>query len=347
MRLQLGALTEDSAKALALELARHSGGTFDDAEILEITTAITGAIPAAAQGAPLVQLDPMKVLQGLDVSTAKAKVLRFCLAARKTYQPASATVVTVVPTSGAASMPVVPQPGPSAPPLPRQVGPWTFTNILLGAGGFGRVYLAREGTSLLAVKQLTNSEEARLEYEAMRGLKHPAIPIPLRVFQSFLALEYINGDSLRKHAPMPPWGIRVVGAQIASALTYLHAQGRCHADIKLANIMLDRVALARKSANCVKLIDFGLARRVNVSEGQGPYLADIRMLGRVLFQLAMGPDAEPPLRPLSAPRLASIGPRLAQVINLCLHAGPATPVTALGVHRHLHATSAVGGYQDA
>ena len=124
---------------------------------------------------------------------------------------------------------------------------------LLGAGGMGEVYRARD-TKLgreVAIKVLPedfakDSERlARFEREArtLAALNHPNIG-SLYDFQEqdgvrFLVLELVGGDTLADRIARGPVAIKEalpIFIQIAEALDAAHANGIIHRDLKPANI---------------------------------------------------------------------------------------------------------------
>ena len=149
---------------------------------------------------------------------------------------------------------------------------------LLGAGGMGEVYRARD-TKLerdVAVKFLphaftSNPERlARFEREArmLAALNHPNIGA-IYGFEEvegirFLVLELVDGQTLadtladvqRQRSQGPGLPIRdalSIARQIAEALDIAHEKGIIHRDLKPANITITRDGV-------VKVLDFGLAK---------------------------------------------------------------------------------------
>jgi len=140
----------------------------------------------------------------------------------------------------------------------------------IGEGGMGEVYLA-EDTRLgrkVAVKVLAEAltqNRDRLsrfdqEAHAASALNHPNIVTIYEMGDEdgrhFIATEFIDGVTLKKHLRSGPMGFAEVlniAIQIAGALEEAHAAGIIHRDIKPENIMV------RRNGH-VKMLDFGLAK---------------------------------------------------------------------------------------
>jgi serine/threonine protein kinase len=153
--------------------------------------------------------------------------------------------------------------------IEREIGPYKIER-LLGAGGMGEVYLARD-TRLerkVALKILpshfTLNKESALRFErearAASALNHPNILTVYDIGQAddirYIATEFIDGETLRerlKAGPMRAEDALDVALQITSALKAAHNAGIIHRDIKPENIMLRRDSIA-------KVLDFGLAK---------------------------------------------------------------------------------------
>src|SRR5437773_8410142 len=140
---------------------------------------------------------------------------------------------------------------------------------LLGAGGMGEVYRARDGTLErdVAIKVLpqpfaSDSERvARLLREArlLAALNHPYIAAIYGVVETGahrgLVLEFVEGPTLaeRRTGDIPfPEALRIA-RQIADALDAAHEKGIIHRDLKPANIKVS-------PGGVVKVLDFGLAK---------------------------------------------------------------------------------------
>jgi len=133
----------------------------------------------------------------------------------------------------------------------------------LGAGGMGVVYRATD-TRLqrdVAVKFL---REPQHEARAAATLNHPNICTIHEVGDSFIAMELLEGTTLKQELGAGSWepGKSVdIAIQVANALAAAHAKGIIHRDIKPANIFIT-------TSGVVKVLDFGIARMPDSSEPQ-------------------------------------------------------------------------------
>ena len=143
----------------------------------------------------------------------------------------------------------------------------------LGAGGMGEVYYA-EDTKLerpVALKRV--SHKLRNDHEARRHILREAqrasalssehiagvYDVVEELGEIFIVMEYVNGTSLRRRLEgttrLELGSFLKVAVQCAEGLAEAHNKGIIHRDIKPENIMLT-------PAGQVKILDFGLARRV-------------------------------------------------------------------------------------
>jgi len=150
---------------------------------------------------------------------------------------------------------------------------------LLGAGGMGEVYRARDTrlNRAVALKILPSDVRdnpsllARFEREAhaIAALKHPYICTLYDVGRDgdidYLVMELVDGDTLSAHLSRGPLSVAqaiAVTREVAEALAATHAQGIIHRDIKPSNIILT-------AGGHVKVVDFGLAREAAPVQGNG------------------------------------------------------------------------------
>jgi serine/threonine protein kinase/Tfp pilus assembly protein PilF len=141
---------------------------------------------------------------------------------------------------------------------------------LIGIGGMGEVYLARDErlgrkVALKLLPERLTADETQLsrfktEARAASALNHPNI---LTVYEigaegnrQFIATEFIEGMTLRASLAcgrMNPKAALEIAVQVASALAAAHEAGVVHRDIKPENIML-------RPDGYVKVLDFGIAK---------------------------------------------------------------------------------------
>ncbi len=156
--------------------------------------------------------------------------------------------------------------------LPQKVGPFPI-EALLDRGGMSTLYLAQhpETKETIVIKVLDEKFLERKEvldrflHECvlLRELNHPGIVRAIDAGQweggYYLALEYVQGVSLRKwiqQTPISlPRALQII-LQIAKAVCHLHTHGIIHRDLKPENLLLSE-------DGTVKLIDLGIAHRID------------------------------------------------------------------------------------
>jgi hypothetical protein len=150
---------------------------------------------------------------------------------------------------------------------------------LLGSGGMAQVFRARDAVldRAVAVKvfhqgcALPDADVRRGgEVRLLAGLSHPGLVMvfdagrdtsnPLSPF-AYLVMELVDGTTLAREldgGPLEPQRTATIGAQLASALAYVHERGVVHRDIKPANVLM-----GGGGSHVAKLTDFGVARLVD------------------------------------------------------------------------------------
>jgi serine/threonine-protein kinase len=163
----------------------------------------------------------------------------------------------------------------------RTIGHYEFLRRI-GAGGSGVVYLAtdtllqrpvvlkllKRGSQSQEQVRTTQLREARLA----SAIDHPNVCAIYDVGEAqsdsggedeaYIVMQYIPGKSLDKVIAEGPASLQLVlsaGIQIADGLSAAHQLGIFHRDLKPANVMLTDGGL-------IKILDFGLARKLNLDE---------------------------------------------------------------------------------
>jgi serine/threonine protein kinase len=139
---------------------------------------------------------------------------------------------------------------------------------VLGTGGMAKVHRAWDThlRRFVAIKLFRMNSDATScrrfdnEIHTLARLSHPGLVCVYDAGTSeqvsFVALQLVDGDTLRDHiagGPMPVADVRRLGAHLANALAYVHTHGVVHRDIKPSNILID-------TEQVPYLADFGLAR---------------------------------------------------------------------------------------
>ena len=160
---------------------------------------------------------------------------------------------------------------------------------LLGSGGMGRVYKARQINlnRLVALKVILAGEDAdaeqvarfREEAKAIARLRHPNIVQIYEVGEydghPFISLELVEGGSLAEHLHGTPLTVAQAAQLVetlARAVHVAHQQGVIHRDLKPANILLAPPAFLTTHPGGMegwvpKVTDFGLAKKRDESTG--------------------------------------------------------------------------------
>src|SRR4029077_4102666 len=164
---------------------------------------------------------------------------------------------------------------------------------LLGVGGMGEVYLARDErlgrkVALKLLPQYLTEDETQLsrfttEARTASALNHPNIltvhEIGAEGNRHFIATEFIEGTTLRvllARGRMNLHDALEIAVQVASALAAAHETGVVHRDIKPENIML-------RPDGYAKVLDFGIAKLTEPQPG-----SDSHEIGTTTLQTQPG-----------------------------------------------------------
>ena len=162
-------------------------------------------------------------------------------------------------------------------PAGFELGPYRIV-ALLGAGGMGEVYRARDSKlerdvaikvlppDVISAELLRRFEQ---EARATSSLNHPNIVAIYDIGRvgdiAYIAMELVEGRTLRAamlEQTLPVKEALRVAAKVADVLASAHQRGVVHRDLKPENVMI-------ASDGYIKLLDFGLAKvEQNVGSGE-------------------------------------------------------------------------------
>ncbi|HVR20781.1 MAG TPA: serine/threonine-protein kinase, partial [Polyangiaceae bacterium] len=184
----------------------------------------------------------------------------------------------------------------------RVFGQYTL-DTKIGEGGMGVVWrashaLLRRPTAvkLVAPRHIGDHAIRRFEREVQltARLTHPnSVAIydygRARDGTFYYAMEYLDGIDLERlvgeHGPQPPGRVVHVLSQICGALAEAHDLGLVHRDVKPANVLL---APRSGEHEVAKIVDFGLAKSIELEPASGAASATNKLTGTPLY---MSPEA--------------------------------------------------------
>src|SRR4029453_1371464 len=148
--------------------------------------------------------------------------------------------------------------------------------------------LFRSAVKVLPAAETSTGQAVRRfiqEAKAASALNHPNIAHIYEIGEAdgirFIAMEYIEGQSLQEHTSgksLSRSEVVQIGCQIADALEHAHASRIIHRDIKSSNIMLT-------PRGQVKVLDFGLAK---IQHDETTSAADIDTQLKAAPEVVMG-----------------------------------------------------------
>jgi len=165
----------------------------------------------------------------------------------------------------------------------------------IGRGGMGVVYRARQRSTkrIVAVKVLlagpfaSASARRRFEREVdlSARLQHPGIVRILEggsvAGQRYYSMDYVEGVRLDRHPSVSspePGAVLELFIRVCEAVDAAHQRGVVHRDLKPANILVDEEGNPH-------ILDFGLAKATDPSEGEEESTACLSFPGQVLGTL--------------------------------------------------------------
>lgn len=160
---------------------------------------------------------------------------------------------------------------------PQHIGPYRLL-ARLGAGGMGRVYLARSAGGRTVAVKVVRAEHAgqpefrhRFAHEVAAARRvggswtAPVLDADTEAATPWVATGYVPGPDLHSvvaedHGPLPEHSVRALTNGLAHALRAIHGAALVHRDLKPSNVLL--------TIDGPRVIDFGIARALDgVADG--------------------------------------------------------------------------------
>ncbi len=162
----------------------------------------------------------------------------------------------------------------------KRLGPWRIVDHL-GSGGMGSVFKVEradgEYAATAALKLLSGTGGSELpqrfqqERQILARLQHPRIARLLdggstETGRPYLVMEYVDGERIDSYCDRYDLDLRArleLFLSVCDAVQYAHQNLVVHRDLKPANILVD-------TAGRVKLLDFGIAKLLDSTDGGDP-----------------------------------------------------------------------------
>lgn len=153
---------------------------------------------------------------------------------------------------------------------------------VIGRGSFGKVMQVRKKDTgkiyamkvmrkdaIIQKNQVTHTKD---EKSILQKILHPFIVQLHFAFQTrdklYMILDYVNGGELfyhlKKEGKFSVERVKIYAAEIASAMSHLHAQGIVYRDLKPENILLD-------NDGHIIITDFGLSKEIPKDDSEGTH----------------------------------------------------------------------------
>jgi eukaryotic-like serine/threonine-protein kinase len=216
------------------------------------------------------------------------------------------------------------------------LGPYEVV-ALLGAGGMGEVYRARDPrlgreVAIKVIRGAEPSREALLRFDqearAAGALNHPNLLVVYDVGAQdgvpFVVTELLEGETLRdrlRRGPLPAAEAIALLRQALAGLDAAHRKGIVHRDLKPENLFLT-------ADGRVKILDFGLAKRLDAPRSGDESLTRAgMMLGTVGYTAPEQLSGQPAL---PASDLFALGAVLYEMVSGRRAFAGGTPLETLG-----------------